>query len=94
IYVPPGDDLMPNIYGFKSTGMSRQKAHELQVKLLFKASNIRMDSGPDQLTIDGRAIHLNYDLKGIMQKVCERWETASLPVGRWSQIAERVLPSG
>jgi len=93
IYTPPGDDLMPNIYGFESTGMSRQKAHELQVKLLFKASNIRMDTSPDQLTIDEQVIPLNYDLREIMRKVCERWETACLPVGRWSQIAGRVFPS-
>jgi radical SAM superfamily enzyme YgiQ (UPF0313 family) len=93
IYTPPGDDLMPNIYGFKSTGMSRQKAHELHVKLLLKASNMRMDTSPERLIANGHVLPLNYDLKGIMRKVHERLETMYLPVGRWSQIAEHVLPS-
>ncbi|MGE5340226.1 MAG: B12-binding domain-containing radical SAM protein [Candidatus Omnitrophota bacterium] len=91
IYTPPDQDLMPDIYIFKSSGMSREKAFELSNQ--FNGTENILKEPIKELHISDKTIRLRYDLSRTQSMEGRRGEMPYMPYVKWlKKMNQEFLP--
>ncbi len=83
IVVPAGQDLVPDIYDFKSSGMSRAKAYQLMFEFSKGSYKVNIGLDMNKLKINNETIYFRYPLKDLFSRINAKWDFVLLPFARW-----------
>jgi anaerobic magnesium-protoporphyrin IX monomethyl ester cyclase len=91
----PEEDLLPDIFNFESSGMSRDKAFGLLIQFNKKSKDFISLEKP-YITVEDKKYFLNYNMNNIHSKLQENWKILYESPEKWLspefQLSEPIQP--